>query len=236
MFRLTCNSHSKGLAKISLFILLSFISTQLTYAYYKAIISENDVNIRVDSSALSSSLGYLKKGDLVKVVEEKYDWCKILLPKDKYCYVSAQFLRKISDNKVEVIASQLNLRSGPSRESYIVGKVNKGAILFVKEELKNGWLKVRGHPYMCGWVNKKFLQRVKIMQKQDVEISGTIFLLKRPGKCKTNYLLKNKEKEELLRVDGGVQSKFLNRQVKVIGRRIKNGCSYFAVKEIFKEP
>jgi uncharacterized protein YgiM (DUF1202 family) len=198
-------------------------------------ISQDNVNVRVDSSILSSSLGYLKKGALVKVIEEKYDWCKILLPKDKYCYASAQFLRKISDNKVEVVAPQLNLRSSPSRESYIVGKVSKGAILFIKEDLKNGWLKVRGHPYMWGWVNKTFLQQIKIPQ-DIIELSGIISAVRKPGKCKANYLLKNKEKDELLLIGNVEQSKFLNKRVKVRGKRINDACSYIAVEKIFSEP
>ena len=144
----------------ALFSAAFFCFTLPAYSSYNAKVIKEKVNIRVDSTAMAPSIGYLYQGEVSNVIEEYYDWCKVILPKRMYCYVAAEFLRRISDNKAEVIVDELNLRSSPSKESYIIGKVSKGTVLFIKEQ-KGGWFKVRGHPYAYGWVNKSFLQRIQ---------------------------------------------------------------------------
>jgi uncharacterized protein YgiM (DUF1202 family) len=139
------------------FFLVFLLSAELAYPYTKAKATKDKVNIRSDSTIMSISLGWLKKGTVVKVIGQNYEWYKVLVPRDISCYVSADFVRKIADNKLEVMASELSLRSAPSKEAEIVGRVSKGRILFLREELKNGWVRVRGHPYMYGWVNKALM-------------------------------------------------------------------------------
>lgn len=230
-YRSVIDSRKAGV--ITLLILLSLFFIKPAYAYQKARVT-SDTNVRVDSTALSASLGYLKKGEIVKVIEERYDWCKVILPRQMSCYVSAQFVRKIADNKVEVSASQLNLRSEPQENSYIVGKVSKGTILFIKGEFKNGWLKVRGHPYMYGWVNKKFLQQIQAML--DVEANGIIFAYKpKQTKCKANYLLQNEKGELLVYLESTGGKNLIRKKVRVIGRMVNDRCAYLAVKKIFIE-
>lgn len=214
-------------------IMLLFTLAQSAYSYYTAKVSDDKTNIRVDSTVESVSLGYLNKGEIVKVVEEKYGWCKVLLPQRMHCYVSSKFIRKISDNKVEVMASQLNLRSQPNEESYIVATVSKGTILFVKEWLKKDWIKVRGHPYMCGWVNKAFLGPLE--KRHDTELSGIISIFKKRADCKANYSLQSDKGVYLLRIDGMRKQTFLRKKVRIIGRKINEGCSYLAVNKIFTE-
>jgi N-acetylmuramoyl-L-alanine amidase len=139
---------------LSLFSLLSFH----TYPFYIAKIAKDKINIRVDSTSLSPSIGYLNKGEKVRIIEERFDWCKIILPKRFTCYVASEFIREIGGNIGEVTASNLNLRAEPSLFSHTLGKVSKGTILFIKEKNK-GWFKVRGYPYTSGWVHKSFLQK-----------------------------------------------------------------------------
>ncbi|MDP2924674.1 MAG: SH3 domain-containing protein [Candidatus Omnitrophota bacterium] len=168
---------------------------------------------------------------MVKVIEERYDWCKVILPKRLYCYVASPFLRKISDNKAEVVASELNLRSEPSQQSYIVGRARKGGIFFIKEE-NNGWVKVRGHPYMWGWINKSFLQ--KISEPLDLEIEGVIISVNKEN-CKANYLLKGKNGDYLLWIVGIEEKGFIHKKVKIVGKKVNEGCSYVWVQKIFPE-
>jgi len=141
------------------FITILFFSPYL-YPSYLAEIIEDEINIRTDSTIASSSLGYLNKGEKVVVLEEKYSWCKIILPQRFTAYAYAVFLKKIDDNKVEVVVSSLNLRSKPSLKAPIIGRVKRRSVLYVVKKDKD-WYKVKGYPYLWGWIHKRFLKKVQ---------------------------------------------------------------------------
>ena len=121
---------------------------------------EDKINVRVDSTVLSDSLGQLSKDQRVEVSKEKYDWYNIILPRSFECYVSLEFTEEVSDTVVRINASKVNLRSQPSLESNIMGVAPRDATFLVTGKNKN-WLRVRGHPYLKGWVHKKFLEQTE---------------------------------------------------------------------------
>lgn len=145
-----------------LFILLPCIITGKVFSYpdqYEVL--KDQINVREDSTTIAASLGYLNNGDVVTVVDEKYEWYKIILPQNfSYPYfVSAEFIKTIAETKGEVTASYLNIRSNPSLNSPVIGKIEKGKIVSLIEK-KDNWYTIEGYPYVKGWVHKKFLKKV----------------------------------------------------------------------------
>jgi uncharacterized protein YgiM (DUF1202 family) len=141
-----------------LFVAFLFFSPN-SYSSYLAEVIKDKINIRTDSTVMSSSLGYLDKGEKVVVLEERYSWCKIVLSPRFTAYAYGAFLKKIDKDKAEVIASSLNLRSKPSLKAPIIGRVRRRAVLQIIEKDKD-WYKVKGYPYLWGWVYKRFLKKV----------------------------------------------------------------------------
>jgi len=121
-------------------------------------VTKDNINIRADSTISSPAFSSLNKDEKVKIVEKRFDWAKIILPKNSYCYIAEQFTEPLKDNKIKVHASGVNLRSLPSLDAPIIGQCPKGTILPLIKKT-NSWLKVRGYPYSFGWINQKFLQK-----------------------------------------------------------------------------
>ncbi len=141
--------------KIILILLLTAACLSLAYPQERRQIIEDKINVRVDSRVSSDSLGYLLKGDNVEVLEEKYGWCKIVLPKKFSAYIAKSLGKKVSSDKIKLTAGNVNLRSKPSLYGHIIGVAPEGSVFKLVSEKKQWW-KVRAHPYAKGWVHKKF--------------------------------------------------------------------------------
>ncbi|MFH1504724.1 MAG: SH3 domain-containing protein, partial [Candidatus Omnitrophota bacterium] len=138
------------------------------------------INARVDSTVTSEALGFLAIGDKVEVIKESFGWYKIKLPQKFSCYVAEEFTQKIENNKIRIIASNVNLRSGPSLESCIIGRAPKEAE-FPSVKSNGHWIKIEGYPYAQGWVHKKFLKQIKITSEQlqaQKKLGLTLFIKK----------------------------------------------------------
>lgn len=130
------------------------------YPFTQAQVAKDNVNVRIDSTPMSPILGVLHQGERVTVIEEKFDWARIILPQRFSCFVAAEFVKEIDAGKAEVIGENINLRNEPSRMAFVVGKISKGKILFIQEKV-NDWYKVIAYPYASGWVHINFLQKIK---------------------------------------------------------------------------
>ncbi|MCM8756449.1 MAG: SH3 domain-containing protein [Candidatus Omnitrophica bacterium] len=127
-------------------------------------INKDEINVRTDSTLNASILGYLKKGEYVLIIDEKYEWYKVILPPRFYAYVYHRYIKKVSDNQLMVIANNLNLRSQPSLKSPIIGKVNRGELLNIIDE-GDEWIKVKAFPNLVGWVYKSFVDIIREADK-----------------------------------------------------------------------
>jgi len=128
------------------------------FATSKYIVIDDNINVRLDSTINSPSLGYLSKDEMVEVLEEKFGWYKIKLPKKFNCYISQDYVQRTGPGRVKVTASKVNLRKDPSLKSPILGQVAKDTILFSRGDI-NEWVRVQGYPHTKGWVHTKFLQK-----------------------------------------------------------------------------
>lgn len=140
-----------------------FLFPRAAYSLDKAVVLKDQINVRVDSTVMSPVLGYLRYKETVAIIEEKFGWCKIVLPKRFSAFAASEFLKKVADNKVEVTASNLNLRNKPAVSSYVIGNVDRGTVLFFRKK-KGQWFELRGYPYTHGWVNENFLEKLELVR------------------------------------------------------------------------
>jgi len=204
-----------------IFIFIIFLFTNSFAKDFYEVIKE-EVNIRSDSTILSSVIGILKKGEIVEVIDEKFDWYRIRLPKRFYAYVSCDYVKEIDNKRLIVEASNLNLRSSPSLDSSIIGKVKNKDILDIIER-QDKWFKISIYPFGFGWVHKSFLKKLNLLTKK-----GTLLFLKNSS-SKANFIIKTDKGKIPLLFKYKKYNKFINKKVEVlIGK--KDG--YFLVKKI----
>ncbi len=210
------------------FILTGFFifTAQFAYSSDKAIVLKDNINVRVDATAMSPLLGVLSKNDMVTIVDQRFDWYKIILPKSFSVFASDEFLDSIANNKVKVEASKLNLRNGPSMSSYVIGTVEKGTVLLVKGR-KGNWVELRGYPHAYGWVNKVFLRKIDSV----VNLEGILYPFD-DGKCEANYVLDVSGKKYYLNIRTKGRTKFTNKKVKIEGVKVNGSCPYIIVHKL----
>ena len=125
-------------------------------------VNASALNVRSSASTSSSIIGSLNRGAKVEIVSTSNGWHKIKY-KNGYGYVSADYIKVDSqntskpENKPEqkpdvkpeattktgtVNASVLNVRSGASTSSSVIGSLNRGAKVEIVST-SNGWHKIK---------------------------------------------------------------------------------------------
>ena len=122
------------------------------------VVKATSLNVRSGPSTSNSVIGSVKQNEKVNVISERYGWAEINYS-GKQGYLSSSYLGELNgdDNKVEiikpqsppqtqsklkmVIATSLNVRSGPSTNTRIVTTLKQNAQVEVISEA-NGWSKV----------------------------------------------------------------------------------------------
>lgn len=121
-------------------------------------VTEDKINIRVDACVSADSIGYLDKGENVQIFEQRFGWCKIRLPQRFTGYVVSEFIEKKDGQEGKVTASCLNLRCRPNSAAAIIGKVDRGQVVYIVGQDQE-WLQVKAYPYSYGWVHSKFIRQ-----------------------------------------------------------------------------
>ncbi len=121
------------------------------------VVIKDGINARVDSTVTSQSLGCLDQNTIVEVIGDKFKWRKIILPKKFDCYIYKTLTVDVEGHKVRVVAANVNLRANPSLTAAVIGRAPKEAV-FPKVEETERWVKIKGYPYINGWVHKRFLE------------------------------------------------------------------------------
>lgn len=86
------------------------------------------------------SLGVVKQNSEVQVVSEDKDWLTILF-NGKEAFIPALSVQPLQEEETSVTTATLNVRSTPSTNGAIVGKINQGqSVTIVSKE--NGWGKI----------------------------------------------------------------------------------------------
>jgi uncharacterized protein YgiM (DUF1202 family) len=177
-----------------LFILLSTAALSLgpilswagDFSPFTGQVTEDDVNVRCDSTVGSPVITAVKKNAQLEIVKENYDWYKIRLPKQAPAYIRKDLVECVSSFKNEeplggkdfpgsapagaclnarVSKGRVNIRLQPNEDSPILGKEDQGAPLAISLETKD-WYKIVPPANTFGWIHKKFIEPVKISPQQ----------------------------------------------------------------------
>lgn len=95
----------------------------------------------------------------VEVIERKDNWVKVRDFEDDSGWLNKTFLSTHPHAIVKANRSNdesINIRSGPSSESSIVGIAYYG-VVFKVLELHSGWVKVRHKTGLTGWISSNLL-------------------------------------------------------------------------------
>ena len=118
-------------------------------------ITTDKVNVRAGQHVNFEVLMRLNSGYEVVVVGKSYDWYQIKLPEDADSFVSEKYL-VVKDGIGVIGANQVNVRAAPTERASVIGQLNKGVRVFVKEYV-SGWYKIKPVEGVHGWVLTKFV-------------------------------------------------------------------------------
>ena len=236
-------------------ILILFTSVPLIEAFpLTGRISKDNINIRSDSTTYGEIIARLKKGDTARIIKEKFDWYRIVLPSKLIVYVDKNYLKRKDNTHFIVTATVLNLRAKPSMSASVVGKVKKGTVLrYAKDEGK--WMGVYGFPHAYGWVHKKFVDIVNLPQRKTQSsiqnptpstkrkqqqplkiynifiVKGVLYKLNSLKNCPANYKIKDGITIFFLTINNNVDN-LVGKEVIVKGKRHYQNCPYIEVEEV----
>lgn len=154
--------------KLILTLLLPVIFPVCSLAGTEYLTTGENINIRVDSTIQADSLGQLANNDIVEVVNEKFGWYQIILPGKINCFLAKQFCEITEEGRVRVISPVLNIRSGASLKSHILGSVAQNSEFEMIAETPE-WFKINAYPQARAWVHASFLEPVKTITEPAIE-------------------------------------------------------------------
>ena len=125
-------------------------------------VKDDSLNVRSEPNASSTIVGKVYYGDKLEVYEKQGDWLKVNYNGELH-YISGAYTSFLDTNgdtvgkttgKVQITASELNVRSQPSNTSVVIGSFKKSAQVETFG-IYNGWylVKIDGIP---GYINKEF--------------------------------------------------------------------------------
>lgn len=152
----------KAAIKIScaviVFTVLSVIRGDLCFSdeseFPKIGFVKNDgANVRAGDNVNFEGLCKLEKGDPVKIVDKRYSWFKIKLPKTTCLYIKNDYVDLDPENRVGTVnAAGVNLRAGPGTKYSILGQVSEPEEIDVLME-EDGWYKIIPPKNAEGWIH-----------------------------------------------------------------------------------
>lgn len=116
-------------------------------------VKNDEAIVRAGDNVNFENLCALSKSDSVRVVDRRYSWFKILLPKKAFLYVNKDYVNLTADEKgIGIInATNVNLRAGAGTRYAIIGQVSKPEKVSILSE-DNGWYKIEPPYGTTGWV------------------------------------------------------------------------------------
>ena len=153
MQHITCtsilNRSMRQLAAVSFFVF-----TQVATAQNMVSVNRNTVNLRSSASPQATILFELGKGYPLEVISRKGRWLQVRdFENDK-----GWIYRPMVGKKAHLVvnANIANVRSAPTTNSRILGKVQYGELLRTLEH-RNKWVRVERESGSKGWVSRGLL-------------------------------------------------------------------------------
>ncbi len=182
------------LCMVGLILLYSVFSAEAYNYPFIGGITEENVKLRAGYNENFTLLKNLKKDEKLVVLGKNYNWYKIKLPDDIFCFVSKKYVN--GDGIVKV--NNLNVRAGAATKYNILGQLNKQDKVKIVG-LSNNWYKIKAPSNCVGWVSEKYItyysdyekfKRKKALEKNRAEIErfkqlNNIKKQREPRKTKT---------------------------------------------------
>lgn len=175
-------------------ILIIFMLVQICFAQestknlFYGIINNDNINLRTDSNTSSQIICKINKNTPVEIIQEKYDWYKIKLPKTTGLYVRKDLITSIDEKTAKASKDNINIRLQPNESCPVLGQIHKNEIVTILSD--NGeWYKIEPAGNSFGWIHKKFVNKnaetnisiaepaappEDICEKDNVILEGTI--------------------------------------------------------------
>ncbi|WP_283592879.1 SH3 domain-containing protein [Paraclostridium bifermentans] len=140
-----------------------YASTNSIFAAEKEIVTPEKLNVRKGPSVENDKIGSLDRGMVVEILESNNGWNKVKLSDGNEGWVSGDYTAK---EKATVIATELNVRKGPSIENDKIGSLANGTVVEVLEH-ENDWYKVKLDDNQEGWISGDYaLTESQAMEQQ----------------------------------------------------------------------
>jgi len=148
---------------LALILILFFVMPIIGFADETEIpkigfVKNDGSNVRAGDNINFESLCSLDRLDPVKIIDKRYSWFKIALPKKAHIYISSDFVDVISEEMRtgQVNASRVNFRAGPGTKYSILGQASKSQEIDMISE-KDGWYKIMPPDGTAGWIHENQL-------------------------------------------------------------------------------
>ena len=169
------------------------------------VITADAVNFRSGPSTSYSSIGKFYKGDKVEYLGESGSWIKVKYS-NKIGYVYGDYVGSdISNITIKYVnASSLNVRSGPSTNNSVIGKLSNGDRVEVVST-SNGWSKIK-YNGQIGYVSSKYLSNTAPEASTTIKYVNASSLNVRSGPSTNNSVigkLSNGDKVEVISTSNG---------------------------------
>ena len=171
------------------FALMAALLTVLTVSCYcagekvfaassqKGVVTVNALNVRKSPGTQNAVINVIYKGDSVEIVRTENGWHRILLGRNKYGWVSSEYIRipsatvKKTDPEtavnlksaaksirtVTVTGSYTNFIKGPGTGYGVIQRLHNGTTGELLEE-KGSWCRIRLSDAKTGWVINKYVK------------------------------------------------------------------------------
>ncbi|KAB2469076.1 SH3 domain-containing protein [Bacillus sp. CH126_4D] len=163
-----------------------------TVATAETIVTADVLNVREKPTTESKVVKKVKEGEKLKVIHTEEGWSKIDL-NGKEVFVSAEFTKDV----YYVTANLLNVRSGASTESEILGRLKTDDVIESKHQVKDGWLQFE-YKGKTAYVNVSFLSSTAPVEKKAEEKTKQVAKVQKTVKAKDEVKVQKiaKVKEE----------------------------------------
>ncbi len=154
----------------SLLALTAYAQEEAKEKFPKVGYVKNDgVAVKAGDNENFESLCVLSKSESVKIIDRRYSWFKILLPRKAVLYVNKDYINLTSDEKgIGIInASHVNLRAGAGTRYSIIGQISKPEKVSILSE-DMGWYKIEPPYGAAGWIRSN---QIDIAEENEIKNS-----------------------------------------------------------------
>ncbi|MBU5466043.1 N-acetylmuramoyl-L-alanine amidase [Virgibacillus sp. MSJ-26] len=172
--------HTVFLLSFMLLFFFTFVTASFAESQQAYEVGTTNLNVRNAPSHDAAVVGHLQPGERVEAFSEQHGWVQTYYD-GEVVWVASQYLSPINgesststthsnEEKVQVTASGVNVRSGPGTEHSVVGAATSGDTYQLIETSGN-WVKVLLSSGNEGWIAADFTNKSQQQGSQPVEES-----------------------------------------------------------------